>query len=179
MNLEPITPRKKGTNMSTNTFLTITKRHFDLALQMLTAMIDGCPEDLWQAKHSQFVFWQQILHALTGINFWMRLQNEPFQEPFAERKVYPELDHDPATHLSKAELTEYAQTVQRLTQTFFADHDDAWLVSPAAGYAQITNLDVIMMQIRHIQYHVGHCNSILREQRRPAVAWIDFLGEAA
>lgn len=34
------------------------------------------------------------------------------------------------------------------------------------------------MQIRHMQYHVGHCNSILRENNKEAVDWIDYLGSS-
>jgi hypothetical protein len=43
-------------------------------------------------------------------------------------------------------------------------------------YNNITNLDVILGQIRHLQYHVGHCESILRENGMTDLKWIDYLG---
>jgi hypothetical protein len=51
------------------TMLKIAKTHFDLSFSMLEKMIDQCPDDLWNEKKSGFVFWQQLLHAFTGINF--------------------------------------------------------------------------------------------------------------
>jgi len=47
-------------------------------------------------------------------------------------------------------------------------------VFPSDIYIKISNMDVILMQIRHLQYHVGHCNSILRERGAEAVDWIDL-----
>lgn len=37
-------------------------------------------------------------------------------------------------------------------------------------------IDIILMQIRHVQYHVGHFNSILREQGKKVVDWTDYFG---
>jgi hypothetical protein len=34
-----------------------------------------------------------------------------------------------------------------------------------------------MLIIAKVQYHEGHCNSILRENNRAAVEWIDYNGE--
>jgi hypothetical protein len=42
---------------------------------------------------------------------------------------------------------------------------------------KISNMDVLLMQIRHIQYHVGHCNSILRDRGYRAVDWIEYCGD--
>lgn len=62
---------------------------------MLEQMIEKCTDDLWNEKKGGFVFLQQLLYAFTGINFWLRTKNEKFIEPFADKKVYPELDNDP------------------------------------------------------------------------------------
>ena len=78
----------------------------------------------------------------------MRQPKSTFSEPFAGRKVYPELDHEPEDKITRDEMVEYKDTV------------------------------IVFMQIRHIQYHVGHCNSILRERGLKAVDWIDYFGES-
>lgn len=155
----------------------IAKTHFDLSFEMLEKMIQQCPDDLWNEKKGGFVFWQQLLHAFTGINFWLREENKKFIEPFEDKKVYPELDHDPENNLTKEELTEYKNKVKEICDAFFQDKDDHWINSSSIIYDKIKNLDVIFMQIRHIQYHVGHCNSILRENNVQAVEWLDYFGE--
>ncbi|MGE5557484.1 MAG: hypothetical protein ACM3WV_02610 [Bacillota bacterium] len=55
---------------------------------------------------------------------------------------------------------------------FFEALDDKKLSSPLIPDSKLTFGDVIISQIRHIQYHVGHCNSILRHHRFEAVEWI-------
>ena len=42
-------------------------------------------------------------------------------------------------------------------------------------YDKITNMDIVLMLMRHIQYHTGHCDSILREDGFEAVEWLDYL----
>lgn len=140
-------------------------------------MIEKCPDDLWDEKKGGFIFLQQLLHAFTGINFWLRTKNENFIEPFPDKKVYPELDNDPENQLTRSDIKEYKNFVKEVAKAFFEDKDDMWLAGSCILYDKITNLDVIFMQIRHIQYHIGHCNSILRENNREAVDWLDYFGE--
>lgn len=163
--------------MQDKTMINTTKKQFDLSFSMLEQMIEKCPDDLWNEKKGGFVFWQQLLHAFTGINFWLRTKNEEFIEPFADKKVYPELDNAPENQLTRSDIKEYKNFVKEIIEAFFGDKDDIWLVDSSILYDKITNLDVIFMQIRHIQYHVGHCNSILRENNREAVDWLDYFGE--
>lgn len=163
--------------MISNSLVKTAKTHFDLSFSMLENMIEKCPDDLWNEKKGGFVFWQQLLHAFTGINFWMRTNKDEFIEPFADKKVYPELDHDPENQLTKEDLTEYKNVAKEISRAFFDDKDDEWLGTESVIYNKIKNLDVIFMQVRHIQYHVGHCNSILRENGREAVEWYDYYGE--
>jgi len=153
------------------------KTHFDLSFAMLEKMIDQCPNDLWNEKKGGFIFWQQLLHAFTGVNFWLRENNTKFIEPFSDKKVYPELDNDPEVNLTKDDLSDYKNKIKAICESFFQDKDDNWLNSNSIIYDKIKNLDIIFMQIRHMQYHVGHCNSILRENHREAVDWLDYYGE--
>ena len=150
--------------------------HFELSFNMLEKMIAQCPDGLWDKKLSGFVFWQQILHALAGIEFWMRQKNGEFVEPFAERNLYPELEHDPEGSITRDELTEYKDRVKTLYGRFFDGRNDAWLGEPSIIYDKINNMDIVFMLTRHIQYHVGHCDSILRDRGYQAVEWVDYFG---
>jgi hypothetical protein len=163
--------------MKNTTLIKIAKMQFWLSFSMLEKMIEQCPDDLWREKKGGFVFWQQLLHAFSGINYWMRENNDEFIEPFIGKKVYPELDDEPKDQLTKKDLVEYKDLVKQIVDEFFSNKDDEWLVENSIIYDKIKNLDIVFMQIRHIQYHVGHCNSILRENNREAVDWLDYFGE--
>lgn len=153
------------------------RTQFFLSFSMLEKLIEQCPDEIWDMKAGGFVFWQQILHTLAGSNFWMRQPDSHFSEPFADRRVYPELESEPEGRVSRDEMVEYKEFVKVLCGSFFEGKDDQWLSLPSGIYDKISNLDVVFGQIRHIQYHVGHCNSILRERGLKAVDWVDYFGE--
>lgn len=149
------------------------KSQFFKCFAMLENLMEQCPQDIWGIKAGGFVFWQQILHTLTGTSFWMRMNGGLFSEPFQDRKTYPELDHQPEDSVSKAEMIEFKDTVKELCEEFFDGKHDEWLILPSSIYDKLSNIDVIFMQIRHIQYHVGHCDSILRERGLKPAEWVD------
>jgi len=160
-----------------NSFVDHIKKHLEVSLTALLQEIDVCPDELWSQEKGGFVFWQQVLHAMAGLEFWTRSKNTAFVEPFAERKVYPELDHAPEGYVSKDEMRLYGQKVSAQIAALFRGKTDEWLMQASAVYAGSLNLEVLQGQLRHVMYHVGHCDSILRENGFAAVEWVDYLGE--
>ena len=67
-----------------------------------------------------------------------------------------------------------AETKSRADAFFTLAMEGENLMAPFSFYDKVTNLDIIMMQIRHIQHHVGYCNHILGEHNG-AVPWKDAL----
>ena len=152
------------------------KIHFNYSFDMLEKMIEACPDNLWNQKHGGFIFWQQLLHAFIGNKYWTRLNELEFMEPFSERNVYPDLDKEPEGEIAKNEMQNLANEIRKQNETYFSGKYDDWLMEKSSVLSTIANIDIIEMQIRHIQYHVGHCNCILRENNVKAVEWIDYLG---
>jgi hypothetical protein len=148
-----------------------------VSLTMLDRQIEICPDEIWGLAAGGFQFWQQVFHALTGAMFWTRPHGREFVEPHDDRKLFPELDGEPEGALSRSELSELSTEVRAQIATLLADRTDAWLKQPSWIYDKVLNFDVLVGQIRHLQYHVGHCNSILRENDAPAAEWLDHPGE--
>lgn len=153
------------------------RTHFDLSYDMLLNQIEICPDTLWDDRVSGFVFWQQILHVLAGVDFWTRSEQGDFKEPFKSRKVYPELEKAPMGFISRREMRIYAGEVYSQVESLFEEKNDPWLLEKNPLYNKISNIDVIEMQIRHIQYHIGHCDASLRERNFSPSEWFDFQGK--
>ena len=153
------------------------KLHLDLSLRMLLNGIDACPDDLWAEKAGGFPFFQQILHALTGLRYWARPEGLGFEELFPERKLYPELDGVPEGLASKEELRSYGVSVAGQVDSLFEGKADEWLFSPCHIHPKINNFDVLQGQIRHLQYHSGHCDAALRERGLGTPDWLEYFGE--
>ena len=163
--------------MENYVFLNSLKGNFFACFKMLEKIMEICPDDLWNKKVSGFIFWQQILHAFAGEWFWLREENVEFNEPFKDKNVYPELEKDPETVLSKDTLKDFCIETKKFVEKWFAGKDDNWLKLPSKLYNKMTNNDVMIGQITHLMYHVGHFDAILREAGIKTGEYLGYYGE--
>lgn len=154
----------------------ICKTQFNLVFSMLEKLIDGSSEKIWKQKVGGHTYFQQLLHILMGIHFWFRDNNEKFIEPYFQKKFYPEFEKDPESVMPKTELINYKNNVKEIINQFFFNRNDQWLYEKSLVYAKLSNLDIIFMQVRHVQYHIGYCNALLQENDEKQTPWIDFYG---
>jgi len=150
----------------------LVKDNFEPCFEMLTDIIKQCPEELWAASNEHSPVWQNIFHTLAGTWIWFRPAGQPFQEPPLGKEI-AELEIVPHQAMTKQEVLDFAGEAKARADLFFgiaADEDS--LIAPYSFYSKLTNLDVIMGQIRHIQHHVGYCNKILGEMG-VSVPWKD------
>jgi len=155
--------------MSGNIVEDINERHFTPCFEMLTQIISSCPDDLWEGRGDELPIWQIICHALAGSWVWFRPTDQPFQEPPMGEAV-AELKVTPQEPMTRQEVSNFAAEAMARAQAFFSLAEEAGPLSPYSFYPKLTNLDVIIDQVRHIQHHVGYCNKILGE-RGAAIMW--------
>ena len=163
--------------MGNTIFLKTLQNHFNISFSMLEKIIEICPEELWNKKKSAFVFWQQLFHTLSGMLFWFSDGSADFTEPFRDKNVFPELDHDPETMLAKDDIMKCCIEAKEASEKWFAGKDDEWLKLTSKIYDKLTNLDIITMQIRHIMYHIGHCEAIFRDNGIETGEYLDYMGK--
>lgn len=152
-------------------------RQLNMCFDMLEKLVHAVPDKLWSEKRGGFLMWQQIFHALTGSQFWLRSEGGEFREPFESLNLYPELDGEPEMNLTKEQVLELLDETRELKDRLFDSLREEALEQPSVLYDKITNLDVILGQIRHLMYHIGHCNAILRDTDEQAAEWEDYYGE--
>ena len=163
--------------MDNNVFLNSLKNNFFVQFIMLERLINDCPDELWNKKVSGFVFWQQLLHTFTGEHFWLREENTEFIEPFKEKNVYPEMEKDPENILTKEILKKFCSETKEFAEKWFIGKDDNWLKLSSKIFEKMTNADVIIGQITHMMYHIGHCEAIFRENNIKTGEYLGYYGE--
>lgn len=149
----------------------VLRRLFDPTVEMLKNLIEVCPDDFWMdTKHN---YWKQIFHATTSMKFWFRQKkDEAFEIPDFDKDVKEDLDLECSDYPTKEEMTKYLEDILIMAQHFFDELTDDRLLEPCVLYEEITKADVILMQIRHVQHHVGYCNSLLSSNQLTAAKWI-------
>lgn len=147
-------------------------RSYEESFTMLLALIEKTPQGLFDAKSGGFIFCQQLLHALNGSHYWMREEGQEYLFPFEGRCVYPDLDGSPESSVTREELLSYAHGVRLSYQKWLDGKTDSWLEAPSLS-SGMCNADILAGQIRHVMYHVGHCEALLRENGYDTVPWVD------
>lgn len=149
----------------------VLRRQFEPTLEMLRLLIENCPEDFWMEAKSKY--WKQIFHAATSMKFWFRQQkDEEFIIPDFGKDITEALDEECSDYPTKEEMTEYVAEISNVAHKFFDELTDDRLLEPCVLFEEITKTDVILMQIRHVQHHIGYCNSILNSNHLEAVKWL-------
>jgi hypothetical protein len=145
-------------------FLNPLKKYFFGSFSMLEKILEICPDELWNKKAAGIVFWQQLAHAFGGAHYWLREENTEFIDPFKDQNIYLErMEKDPESILSKGVLRQYCKEIKEIAEKWFNGRDDDWLKLPSKIYNKATNNEAALMQIKHIMYHVGHCEAVFRE----------------
>ncbi|ASA20867.1 DinB family protein [Paenibacillus donghaensis] len=144
-------------------------RHLEPVLVMLEQLVEVCPEDIWLDRRRNY--WKHVLHAITGIAFWMRQQDETFQLPDFGNGISPDFEDESTASPTMAEVTGYIRQMKDKAVGFLKQLDDSGLLAASAVYPPMTQADVVIMQIRHIQHHIGYCNHILSESGHHTVLW--------
>ncbi|WP_187355452.1 DinB family protein [Paenibacillus tengchongensis] len=149
----------------------VLRRQLEPTLEMLRQLIDVCPEDLWMDARQKY--WKQIFHATTSLKFWFRQKKEEvFIIPDLGKDVTEAMDEECTGYPTQAEMTAYVEEILGVAYQFMDDLTDDSLLEPCVLFAEITKADVVLMQIRHVQHHVGCCNHILTAKRLEAVRWL-------
>lgn len=153
------------------TMVHVLKRHLVPTLEMLEQLVEGCPDEIWFNRQSGY--WKHIFHAITGIEFWFRQEGEEFHKPNLNKGVSPDLDEESTEDPTKEEMRAYVKEMIAKSNSFIEHINDENVLEPSEVYNELTKADMIVMQIRHIQHHVGYCNHILSSQHHKAVQWLD------
>jgi hypothetical protein len=148
-------------------------RHFAPSLAMLERIIAQCPNELWNEVNGGFPFWQQIFHAYESIDYWIRKTEDDYQEPKYDKDVTFDLDKTCTDFLTKEEIITYAKKIREKVEKYFMDLEGQNLLK-SDNNNKFSHYDIMLCQIRHIQYHIGHCNAILRQNNYKAVDWIGY-----
>lgn len=160
-----------------NQYVEILKRGFMPSFKMLKGIVDNCPEDIWLKEVRGFPYWQQVYHVSFFVDYWLRedySKGVEFRSVIFDKEVYVELDQRSDEVLTKNELQDYLIKIEEKIEGIFANLTDEQLLEEIVPGSGFTYNDVILSQIRHIQYHVGNANSLLKYQDVPTVNWMGY-----
>lgn len=167
------------------------KEQYHAGLAMLDECVEKCPDDLWLAGHHPRAFWRIAWHAAFFTQFYL-VQDEPaFNRstanwPPAVRAALgvsetrtvdtdPYGLHEGATPVTRQELREYIAHVRGLVDATVDALDLGSLQTGYPWYPAMTKLSHELMNLRHVQGHVGQLSELLMA-RGIDIRWVGKAG---
>ena len=158
------------------TMADILRRHLDPTLEMLSQALHACPDELWDARDDGPPFWQYVYHALVGVDFWLSDSPQAFAFPaFHTREALIESGETPEEALSREQIEGYLEQVTAKSRAFLHRLTPETLLQETEFVGQSwTAADRILVQVRHVQHHVGQLNTVLKRKVGKAPGWLGF-----
>ena len=143
------------------------------AFGLLDKFMEVCPDDIWAKKFGGWPVWQQVYHALSAVDFFIRDMDAPEQAAlFGEEES--NLSVSAKSTAGKAELIAMSADAQRRIDEYVASLDDESLAQNNAGLSArmsipTTHAGALALITAHTLYHLGSCDAALRERGLPGV----------
>jgi len=153
----------------------ILRRHLRPTLDMLSNVIQSCPDDVWDAADETAPIWQQAYHTLFWLNAWLRDWGREFEPPAFHTDEARDLVRGTMPALTRSQIEDYMGQVYSGCEAYLDALPADSLTKETMAFGQKwTVADRIVLQIRHVQHHVGSMHSILKRKTGKAPGWRGF-----
>lgn len=148
-------------------------RHLKPILEMLRQTILNCPDEVFSGE--KILVREQLYHSLVGMDVWFSCH--PNQYPFKEipdmevaymHKLAPE-------NISRRFLLAYLDQVEHKLAKLPMSSEQLLEKREMDGF-EITYLDQCLIQMRHVQHHLGEIDEIMRDHSLPLLEWQGYGG---
>lgn len=157
------------------------KIQYDDSIKMLKSVVEICPEELWKAHNNGLPVWNNVVHALIGSDFWLRLDymadfvsSFSLPESIGEKLYRDEWCGENDGFMTKEQVMDCFKIFDVKKDKFFDSLDDETLCRKILDDMDFTYLSVICAQIRHIMCHVGICQDAVTAFGGDDIPWIAF-----
>jgi hypothetical protein len=143
------------------------KTQYKGGLEMLRQCIERCPEDRWTSGQYPRSYDRIATHAVFFTDLYMR-QTEAAHKNWQDitPESYADLDEDapPNTHVDRQHLLDYLDYVYSEVDKTVDGLDLATEDPGFHWYKNISKMEHQMMNLRHLQGHVGQLSELLMAQ---------------
>lgn len=146
------------------------KEQYHAGLAMLAECVEKCPDDLWLAGQPPRMFWRIAFYAAFFTHLYMGQGREAFQSwPGRRAGIHPRLWDEPhegeppgeAGIYQRNEILAYLRFVDGLVDPTVNQLDLDADETGFSWYPTMSKLSHQLMNLRHIQGHVGQLSELL------------------
>ena len=153
------------------------RQQFHAAIDMLANAIEACPESVWSADQGPSAFWYLGYHTLFFLDLYL---GDTDETEFRPPSPFGLIDDEPERPYRKEELLDYVEHCRRRLEVVMAGMTDVWAESPCPiSYRRMSNGELLLYNMRHVQHHAAQLNMLLRQKTGSAPPdWVSKGGKA-
>jgi DinB superfamily len=153
---------------------TIVWQQFGAAIDMLENAMLACPDELWSDRSQRPEFWYLVYHTLFFLDLYLADSVEAFvpPAPFTMDELDPAglLPERPYT---KEQLQTYLEHGRdKCRSTIDTLTDDRARQRCGFERVDVSVLELLLYNMRHVQHHAAQLNLILRQKIDSAPGWV-------
>lgn len=156
------------------TWRTILWQQFGASIDMLENALLACPEEIWGDRSEQPEYWYLVYHTLFWLDLYLSGSLAGFTPP--DPFTLDELDAAgllPQRVYTKEELQIYLRHCrQKCLATIKALTKEKARERCLFGWGEVSYLELLLYNMRHIQHHAAQLNLILRQRINSAPGWV-------
>lgn len=149
-------------------------RQYGAAIDMLENAILACPDGLWCDRSRQPEFWYVAYHTLFFLDLYSHGTVDGFRppEPFTLDELDPAGVLPPRVY-TRAELGAYLRLGREKARAAVAALTDETAQRPCRiPWLQLSEGELVLDNLRHVQHHAAQLNLILRQATDSAPRWV-------
>lgn len=160
------------------TWRAIVWQQFGAAIDMLENAVLACPEELWSDRSQRPEFWYVVYHTLFFLDLYLSGSVEGFvpPAPFTLDELDPAglLPERPYTKDELHTYLEHGRTKCR--EVIAALTDEKSRERCGFAWLDVSVLELLLYNMRHVQHHAAQLNLILRQTIDSAPRWVARAG---
>jgi hypothetical protein len=155
------------------TWKSIVWRQFGAAVEMLENALLACPDELWSDRSRRPEFWYVAYHTLFYLDLYLSDSVEGYTPPLPFGLTELEDDVMPDRTYAKDELLAFLRHGRRKCRAVIDG-----MTEEKAGrrcgfeWLDISEAELLLYNLRHVQHHVGQLNLILRQATNSGSRWV-------
>ena len=157
------------------------RQQFHAAIDMLANAIQACPDSVWSGEWPR-AFWSLAFHAVFFLDLYLSPDGEPGYRPptpFGRTELEGDRGLPPQRVYSKDELLSYIDHARGNLDKVMAEMTDAWAESSCPfPYRAMSNGELLLYNMRHVQHHAAQLNLLLRQSIDYAPDWVSKGGRS-
>lgn len=154
-------------------------RQFGAAIDMLRNGIEACPDDVWSDRARRPEVWYTVYHTLFLLDLYLSGQEEGFlpPEPFTLSELDPSGVLPPRVYTRDEMLAYLRHGRGKCRATIEGMTDEQAAERAGFDWLDITQAELLLYNLRHVQHHAAQLYLILRQETDSAPRWVAYARE--